>query len=274
MRFSLVNHIRTLPTPGVAGLCPACGSPMSAKCGTQRVWHWAHRRERTCDSWWERETPWHRTWKEKFPASWQEVIRYDDTGEKHIADIHTEHGLTIEFQYSHLRPEERAARERFYRNMAWVVTGARLKRDFPRFLEGSRSFRKIATNGVYIAHFPNEAFPKGWLTSAMPVFFDFVDAVDLTDQTRHIADWLWCLLPGRIDHAAVVLRIARSDFVALVHERAILFGTRTILEKVALIIAQERARQEAEYLAAFRRTISSRRQWRPRRPSGRPRRWL
>jgi competence protein CoiA len=69
----------------------------------------AHRGERFYDLWWEHETEWHRTWKSKFPDDWQEVvIRQDALGEKHIADVHTSHGLTIEFQHSHLRPEERS----------------------------------------------------------------------------------------------------------------------------------------------------------------------
>ncbi len=98
---------------------------MIAKCGTQRVHHWAHRGERACDAWWEPETPWHRDWKSRFPADWREVIRFSQSGEKHIADVRTEHGLTIEFQHSHLKPDERAAREAFYGNMMWVVVPPR-----------------------------------------------------------------------------------------------------------------------------------------------------
>jgi hypothetical protein len=158
MQFAVLDNVRITPSSGLMGACPVCGSPMIAKCGNQRVHHWAHRGERVCDSWWERETAWHRDWKSKFPDPWQEVIRLDPSREKHIADVHTTHGLTIEFQHSHLRPEERAAREKFYGNLLWVVDGGRLTRDLPRLREGARSFRLFG-KGWYIAPFPDEVFP-------------------------------------------------------------------------------------------------------------------
>jgi hypothetical protein len=58
-----------------------------------------------------------RGWKERFPAHWQEVVRFDGTGEKHVADIRTEHGLVLEFQHSHLAAAEIAAREDFHGNL-------------------------------------------------------------------------------------------------------------------------------------------------------------
>ena len=85
---------------------------MIAKCGEQRVWHWAHQGTRTCDRWWEPETKWHRDWKNQFPKDWQEVIHQSD-GEKHIAGVKTESGMVIEFQHSFLRRDEREARENF-----------------------------------------------------------------------------------------------------------------------------------------------------------------
>src|SRR5689334_14435547 len=107
MRFALVEDKRTSPCPGMSGSCPACGSAVIAKCGNQRVHHWAHRGKRVCDRWWEPETEWHRNWKDKFPFHWQEVIRFDSLGEKHIADVCSDRGLTVEFQNSHLNPKER-----------------------------------------------------------------------------------------------------------------------------------------------------------------------
>ena len=55
-------------------------------------------------------------WKNYFPESWQEIIKYDQTtGEKHIADVCTEKGFTLEFQHSAIKPEERQSRENFYK---------------------------------------------------------------------------------------------------------------------------------------------------------------
>ncbi|RUV66122.1 competence protein, partial [Mesorhizobium sp. M5C.F.Cr.IN.023.01.1.1] len=78
MRYALVNDERREAEPGVAGTCPGCGQPMIAKCGDQRIHHWAHRGMRTCDPWWEPETPWHRSWKAQFPPHWQEVVQQDE----------------------------------------------------------------------------------------------------------------------------------------------------------------------------------------------------
>ena len=120
MRFALVNNERSEAIPKLKGECAGCGQPVIAKCGKKRIWHWAHDAKKACDKWWETETDWHRGWKDKFPREWQEIIHHDEkSGEKHIADVRTEHGFVIEFQHSHLSPQERHARESFYKNMAY-----------------------------------------------------------------------------------------------------------------------------------------------------------
>ena len=126
MLIALINNQRTPAAPGLRGLCPVCQQPVTAKCGELRAWHWAHSSKKDCDSWWE-ETDWHRAWKSHFPIGWQEVIKYDQrSGEKHIADICTAHNLVLEFQHSPLHPQERTARESFYKNMIWIVDGVDL----------------------------------------------------------------------------------------------------------------------------------------------------
>lgn len=111
MKYALIDDLRTQATKGARGLCPCCGSELIAKCGEQKINHWAHKGTRFCDPWWEPETLWHRSWKDKFPDVWQEYAQFDEqTGEKHIADIRTNQGLVIEFQHSHINPEERKSR--------------------------------------------------------------------------------------------------------------------------------------------------------------------
>jgi competence protein CoiA len=96
MNYALVSGQRVEASAGERGTCPRCNGEVIAKCGTQRVSHWAHRGVRDCDSWAEQETDWHRAWKSKFPVECQEFIQYDEqSGEKHIADIRTPHGLVI-----------------------------------------------------------------------------------------------------------------------------------------------------------------------------------
>jgi len=114
-KYALVNNKRTVAEKGLTGICPYCGSAMIAKCGNIRMKHWAHKAISECDSWSEGETEWHRQWKNHFDASWQEFIFKNETsGEKHIADVHTEHGLVIEFQHSPIDAEEQKQREQFY----------------------------------------------------------------------------------------------------------------------------------------------------------------
>ena len=135
MLTAIINGYRSRPVPGAVGQCPFCESEMIPRCGEFRVHHWAHKSKVDCDLWWEPETDWHRNWKNEFPLRWQEQVLTDqETGERHIADVHTLAGLTLEFQHSHLDPKERRAREDFYKNMLWVVDGSRLKGDQKKIL--------------------------------------------------------------------------------------------------------------------------------------------
>jgi competence protein CoiA len=174
MRIAHVCGKRTEASKGARGECPSCGSDVIAKCGQVKVNHWAHIGKRNCDSWWEKETEWHRAWKNNFPIEWQEIPMPDElTSEKHIADVRTSHDLIIEFQHSHIDPEERYSREKFYQNMVWVVDGTRLKRDYPRFLKGINSLRNTTKPGHYVVDFPNKVFPNAWLDSSVPVILIF-----------------------------------------------------------------------------------------------------
>ena len=96
-------------TPKAKGLCVGCKAEMIARCGSQRIHHWAHKNKaEQCDHWWENETGWHRNWKDLFPVDWQE-IRHEDTrtNEIHIADVKTQNGVVIEFQHSFLKEVEK-----------------------------------------------------------------------------------------------------------------------------------------------------------------------
>src|SRR5690606_12286408 len=116
MHFALINNNRVEAQPQLKGLCSCCSKPVIAKCGTRKIWHWAHKSKTDCDNWWEPETEWHRTWKNNYPTDCQEIALLDErTGEKHIADVRTIHNLIIEFQHSHIDPQERASREQFHK---------------------------------------------------------------------------------------------------------------------------------------------------------------
>lgn len=211
MKYALINGERQEAQPGLIGKCQCCDSPVTAKCGAVRMHHWAHTAERECDPWWE-ETEWHRAWKGQFPKEWHERVHHAENGEKHIADVKTSQNYVIEFQHSPLDSQEQAARESFYQNMIWVVDGTRLKRDYPRFLEGSKNFRPVYNPGFFLAPFPEECFPAAWLNSSVEVIFDFqgILPIDPHDEMRNT---LYCLLPGRTKKGAIVIAISRQVFM-------------------------------------------------------------
>ena len=132
------------------GLCPCCEAKVTSKCGDIKLWHWAHYSKRDCDIWWENETQWHRDWKGVFPTDWQEVIHRADDGEKHIADVKTQHGCVLEFQHSFVSNEERSSRNDFYPNLVWVVDGLRRKRDKDQFFNALNSGAKLIASPLLI----------------------------------------------------------------------------------------------------------------------------
>lgn len=246
MRFALVNNERSEAAPELTGNCPGCSQQMVARCGTQRVWHWAHRGSRNCDAWWEPETLWHRDWKYQFPSEWQEIIRHDEHGERHVADVMTENGLVIEFQHSHLPLQEQAAREGFYRSMVWVVDGTRLKRDHHRFLDGRRVFRPTRLHGVFTTADPSGCFPSAWRDCSMPVFFDFRHSAGSAGTSTASSEPLWCLLPGRAEGCAVVVAVSSATFVNAARKWAWIIPVRAIMETVVATLRRERAIAERE----------------------------
>lgn len=265
MRLALVNNERTLPTRGATGLCPVCSSEVIAKCGDVRIHHWAHRGERVCDHWWEPKTNWHYEWQGKFPLSWQERIQTSPTGERHVADVLTEHGLTLEFQYSHLNQAEIAAREAFYGDMLWVVSGARLQRDFPRF---AKEMQERARSGrhAFLLHFPEEVFHLNWTRCSKPVFFDFDGAkTGFNAELAALTVPLWCLLPP-IGSRAVVLKISREDFVGAALGRATIMTPEVKRDHDALLEGLARqAAEERRYASRYAYALQRRpRRWRAR----------
>lgn len=123
MQYAVVGDERSEPFPGGRGRCSICGSVMIAKCGPRVLHHWAHKGRRSCDPWWENETPWHRDWKNRFPEQCREVHHRASDGEIHRADVKTPTGIYIEVQHSSMPDSERLAREHFYGNLLWIVDG-------------------------------------------------------------------------------------------------------------------------------------------------------
>ena len=176
MRFALSNEEERIEaTPGALGVCPGCNAEMLARCGTKKVWHWAHKGQRHCDPWWENETEWHRGWKNRFPTNWQEVPARDETGELHIADIKTPDGLVIEFQHSAIQPGEVAKRTNFYDQVIWIVDANRRATDLTQYERMLSEHYPERFDGVeiYTVYCEETRLLKDWGSLGRIVGFDF-----------------------------------------------------------------------------------------------------
>ena len=176
MRFALSNEEERIEaTPRALGVCPGCNAEMLARCGTKKVWHWAHKGQRHCDPWWENETEWHRGWKNRFPTNWQEVPARDETGELHIADIKTPDGLVIEFQHSAIQPGEVAKRTNFYDQVIWIVDANRRATDLTQYERMLSEHYPERFDGVdiYTVYCEETRLLKDWGSLGRIVGFDF-----------------------------------------------------------------------------------------------------
>lgn len=212
MKFALVNGVKVEATKGTNGICPSCGSELIAKCGEDRVNHWAHKGRRNCDPWWENETDWHRSWKNNFPQEWQERIHIDkESGEKHIADVKTDSDWVLEFQRSHIKPEDRRSRNAFYPKLVWVLDGTRRQRDKPNFHRILEEYAIRSDDPRFKAIIgPDDCkLIEEWHESNALVFLDFQDVDDEKQQI------LWFLFPRVADNEAYLWPISRDKFIEL-----------------------------------------------------------
>ena len=223
MKFANVDGERREATrSGQRGICPGCGAEVVAKCGRVKVNHWDHFSGKDCDSWHEPETEWHRMWKNQFPVEWQEKDFVDEkTGEHHRADVYTPHGLTIEFQHSAITPAEKESREKFYKNLIWIVDGSRLKNDWPRFLENQTRLSPIPLPSfptIYVASRNEKILPKNWTTNSCLVVFDFLGTEQASNKDPR--NNLYCLLPqlNIIHDAFFIFALSRNNLKELCSE--------------------------------------------------------
>lgn len=249
MNFALVNGERTEAQKGGRGTCSHCHGETIAKCGCERIWHWAHRSKDQCDPWLEGETKWHRAWKGRFPRRCQEFKVVDPaTGKWHVADVRTDSGLVIEFQHSAIRSDQIQSREDFYGNMVWVVDGTRSPVDYRRFCKGTRDLTSgpgyagpISSiwDDVLSTCFPRLCFPKRWLQRSVPVYFDF-QGIAFLDQPDEKRPPLWCFIPKGETGWAGIAKLQRRDFAKCAVNAPHLLLT----QEIRTYVAQQRANRE------------------------------
>lgn len=150
------NEKRIKATPKDRAICPYCNQEVIAKCGSIKIWHWAHKSNINCDSWYEHESKWHINWKNEFPKEQQEVI----IG-KHIADIKTK-DFVIELQNSSLSPEKIIEREKYYKKMIWLINGDSLA--------SGLELRRDINNQLFT--FRWKPPPKSWWFATKPIYID------------------------------------------------------------------------------------------------------
>ncbi|WP_128918625.1 competence protein CoiA [Bradyrhizobium nanningense] len=174
MRYAVVGGQRVGAYVGGRATCPYCNGEVIAKCGTHRVAHWSHRGMRDCDTWAENETDWHQAWKNRFPIEWQEIGYTAQSGERHRADVKTQSGLVLEFQYSALSEAERISREQFYTRLVWIVHADRRLRDRKNFFASLSGPLHVASRlPTFTIHRDDSALLRDWGRSRAPVYFDF-----------------------------------------------------------------------------------------------------
>ena len=189
--FALVNGKLQQARPELkdkGATCRFCGLRMIAKTGRKRIWHWAHKGEHPCD-YSRHESEWHSNWKERFPADWQEVDHPVENGKGFRADVKTDEGWVIEFQYSPIHPDVRQSRDDFYSKLVWVVYGARLDRDIEQFKNALKQGKQVdgspPDSPVWRTFSDKCVLLQDWADSNAPIFFDF-DEEDVLWQVCYV----------------------------------------------------------------------------------------
>ena len=257
MRFALSNNERIEPSKGAKGLCPCCGSELVAKCGEIKVHHWSHKKK--CDDhWWENETDWHRNWKNQFPKEWQEIIQRDESGEKHIADVKTGSGWTIEFQHSPISKEERDSRDYFYNKLIWIVDGTRRKTDIEQFDNLIYHASNISNEPFILRVFDEETLDRfrlnqEWGSSKSLVLFDFGKSeVRYRDEYKSNED-LWLIHPSR--DRTYITSISKHSFIEMVTSSRLDEVYKKLLNPIQTKLTEE-AKQEQERLQSLSKNIN------------------
>nr|WP_288837445.1 competence protein CoiA family protein [uncultured Flavobacterium sp.] len=188
MLFAKIHDEKVEATPGQQATCLLCNQPVFSKCGDVNVWHWSHFKDKSCDSWYEPETKWHRNWKFVFGKDRSEIVIQRDCV-KHIADILTKNEVVIELQNSPIQKSVIRKRESFYGDlMIWIINGVDFKQNFKiiqsQLYEDEEYFRLHSPMAIKNTEFKNKYNEldfvwswtrRSWEDVVNDVFIDFGD---------------------------------------------------------------------------------------------------
>jgi len=172
MRYAILNNSRVEAKTEYREqkcICPECNAEVIPVCGNTYAHHWRHKVKTDCILEYTPMTPWHKAWQNQFDDSCREIVHFDEiTKEKHVADIKTQNGIIVELQHSAISIEERVSREKFYKNMIWIIDGRKYYEKFKKI-----KYKQI-NQYQFICLNPNEGFPSEWLNCSVPIYFDYL----------------------------------------------------------------------------------------------------
>lgn len=220
MKFAIVgNNKHQKPTKGAKGVCPVCGEEVLAKCGKIKAHYWSHLADSKC-VYKGNKGEWHIAWQNEFPDDWQEVLLINtENNERNLADVRTPNGLILEFQHSHIKDEEKTARELFYKNMCWVVDGTNWSKIRTYFENKYKdASEEEIEKRVGIDKYDYEMiFSAVWASSSVPIFYDFYGQNTSEERTRW-QEYLYCCFPYRDWVGFYAVPIKRQNFIKIARE--------------------------------------------------------
>lgn len=222
--------------------CPTCREPVLARCGAEKVWHWAHQSGSNCPAA-VGETEWHLSWKNL--ANDNEIEVCLPAWPNNRADICLDLGddyLVVELQHSGITASTIKQRETIYQNMVWVVDVR--NRDF--YVGGVGENLKLSWR------WPS----KVWAETNAPVIFD--DGISWYVWLK--AKWRrsnegWNLFYDDSFKSTLVQELQRPENreeLLTVCKAAVKAVSETNATIVALTERREKARQEKEWIEWYK----------------------
>lgn len=180
MLFAILDDKKIEPIPNTHAQCPLCGEKVLSRCGEINVWHWAHFNGKSCDSWFEPETHWHKYWKLTFGKENSEIKLVKENC-WHVADVLTKEKVVIELQNSPIQKNIIREREEFYgERLIQIINGIKFKDNFfIKDWDNELIFRSLqhdnCKHGEGKKVFKWEYPKKSWKDSKRHIFIDFHD---------------------------------------------------------------------------------------------------
>jgi hypothetical protein len=144
MLYAIRDNEKVEAQPKTKAICQLCEREVFSKCGEVNIWHWAHRKNESCDGWYEPETLWHKNWKLIFGKENSEIVIKKE-GIRHIADVYTNNDVVIELQNSPIQRQIIRKRENFYgERMLWLINGSHFVSNFTTHISIPKDYIRIS----------------------------------------------------------------------------------------------------------------------------------